>query len=455
MSCWKGDTLNLSIFGQSHGPSIGMNLSGIPAGYPVNIDELQAFLNRRAPGSSPYVTTRKEPDTPDFLSGLKDNLTSGDQICAVIYNKNIRSSDYQNIADCPRPGHADYTAKVKYGMDYDVSGGGQFSGRLTAPICIAGGLCIQWLKAEGIEIIGHISAIGSVEDLPKNLNGIDPQQTALDPHLPVIDHNRGKEMLEQIAKAKAAGDSVGGIIECVVTGLPAGLGGPLFDGIEGKLSQILFGIPAVKAVEFGSGFSSAALPGSINNDAFTVKDGKIITLTNNCGGILGGITNGMPLTLRLAVKATPSIAQKQNTVNLKTMENTTIEVQGRHDPCIVIRAVPVVEAAVAIVLLDEILSARQNTSKNIKSLRAKIDQIDSGLVKLFAERMEIAKNIGYYKLESGLPIYDPVREKEKLQTILEYTGQDMRDYIRDLYETVFRVSKDYQIKCNDERENEL
>ncbi len=356
MSTWKGENLHLSIFGQSHGPAIGMTLTGVPAGYEVNMDSLQAFLNRRAPGNASYSTARKEADKPEFLSGLVNNRTCGTPINAVIYNTNTRSGDYANLISCPRPGHADYTAQVKYGTDHDISGGGHFSGRLTAPLCIAGGMCIQWLDNLGVKITGHISAIGGIEDRPVTLHEASPPEKALDPCFPVYDQERAEQMQAKIANAKASADSVGGIIECVVTGLPSGIGGPLFEGLEGRLAYALFGIPAVKGVEFGSGFESASKLGSQNNDPFIIKDGKIQTLTNNAGGILGGISNGMPVTIRVAIKPTPSIGKKQNTVDLVAMQNTEIEIKGRHDPCIVPRAVPVVEATVATVLFDAILS---------------------------------------------------------------------------------------------------
>lgn len=361
MSCWKGENLNLTIFGQSHGPAIGMTLSGIPAGYEVDMNMLQAFLDRRAPGNASYTTSRKEADKPEFLSGLLVNRTCGTPISAIIYNTNTRSSDYANISACPRPGHADYTAGIKYGKDHDFAGGGHFSGRLTAPLCIAGGMCIQWLDNLGIKITGHISAIGGIEDTPCKSDAVNPKIHFVDPMFPVYNLLCAEQMHAKIAEAKANGDSVGGIIECVVTGLPAGIGGPLFEGLEGRLSQVLFAIPAVKGVEFGAGFESASLPGSQNNDPFIISEGKVQTLSNNAGGILGGISNGMPLVLRVAIKPTPSIAMPQKTVNLRTMETTEIEVKGRHDPCIVPRAVPVVEAAVATVLFDAILSMTEES----------------------------------------------------------------------------------------------
>lgn len=354
MSSTYGENLKLSIFGQSHGAGIGMVLDGIPAGLPVDMEALTAFLARRAPGQNDYSTPRKEADAPEFLSGLVEDTTCGAPIAAVIRNTNTRSGDYANLKDCPRPGHADYTAQVKYGGRQDAAGGGHFSGRLTAPICIAGGLCKQWLDNKGIHISAHIAMIGGVWD--QLFDPVYPEIAFVLAPFPTLDEARGAEMRRRIAEAKAAQDSVGGIVECAVTGLPAGLGGPLFGGIEGKLAQMLYGVPAVKGVEFGAGFRVAEMTGSEGNDPFRVEDGKIITATNNCGGILGGITDGMPLIFRAAFKPTPSIGKQQQSVSLSKMENRTLEVKGRHDPCIVPRAVPVVEAAAAIALMDRLLA---------------------------------------------------------------------------------------------------
>ncbi len=357
MSSTYGENLKLSIFGQSHGDAIGMTLDGIPAGLQVDIPALQAFLDRRAPGQNDWSTPRKEADAPEFLSGLLNGYTCGAPIAAVIYNKNTRSRDYAALRDCPRPAHADYTAEIKYGGFQDSAGGGHFSGRLTAPLCIAGGLCKQWLSEMGIAIGAHILRIGQAEDQP--FDPLDPAISAVCPDFPVLSSECGQKMREIIASAHAEGDSVGGVIECAVTGLPAGIGEPIFGGVESRIAAILYGIPAVKGVEFGAGFAVAEMRGSENNDAFTVENGKIRTLTNNCGGILGGITNAMPLILRAAFKPTPSIARTQQTVSLSTMEQTTIEIAGRHDPCIVPRAVPVVEAATAIAIYDMILGNTQ------------------------------------------------------------------------------------------------
>ena len=349
MSSTYGEHLKLSIFGQSHAPAIGMTLDGVPAGQAIDLDELQCFLDRRAPGRAEYATPRKEADRPEFLSGLVGNVTCGAPLAAIIRNTNTRSGDYSNLAVVPRPGHADYTAAVKYGGTQDAAGGGHFSGRLTAPLCIAGGICLQLLRHEGIEIISRIAAVAGVEDL-----GELTASTA-EKAFPVVDDAQGAKMREAIAAAKAEGDSVGGIIEVAAFGLPVGLGDPMFGGMENRIAAIVFGIPAVKGVEFGEGFGAARLRGSENNDGFCVRDGKIGTITNHCGGILGGITNGMPLRFRAAVKPTPSIFRPQRSVNLETMEETTLQIQGRHDPCIVPRAVPVMEAAAAIAIYDALL----------------------------------------------------------------------------------------------------
>lgn len=344
-----GEHLRLTIFGQSHAPAIGMTLEGLPAGEAIDMEALQAFLERRAPGRNDWSTPRREADAPEFLSGLVGNVTCGAPLTAIIRNTNTRSGDYANLAVVPRPGHADYTAQVKYGGHQDYAGGGAFSGRLTAPLCIAGGICIQLLKRQGIEIISRIASVGTAEDTaPLTCS------TAEKP-FPTVSDEAGTAMRAVIADAKAEGDSVGGVIECAVLGLPAGLGGPLFDGMEGRIASIVFGIPAVKGIEFGAGFASARLRGSENNDPFTVENGTVKTVSNRCGGILGGITDGMPLTFRAAFKPTPSIARAQQSVNLKTLTPETLRVTGRHDPCIVPRAVPCVEAAAAVAVYDALL----------------------------------------------------------------------------------------------------
>ena len=358
MSSTFGENLKLSIFGQSHSPGIGMILDGIPAGLPVNTEKLQEFLNRRAPGQNDYSTPRREEDRPEFLGGILDGFTCGAPIAAVIYNRNTRSADYSNLKDCPRPGHADYTAQIKYGGFQDYAGGGHFSGRLTAPLCIAGGLCIQWLEERGIRLGARIASIaGEGDDI--ELDPLNPQLDLIGKDFPVFSPAAGERMREKIAQARLEGDSVGGVIECMVTGLPAGLGEPMFGGVESRIAQIVYGVPAVKAVDFGAGYSAAYMRGSQCNDAYTVENGDIRTLTNNSGGILGGITNGMPLIFQAAIKPTPSISIQQQSVSISQGEDRKLTVKGRHDPCIVPRAVPVIEAAAAIAIFDLILGNTQ------------------------------------------------------------------------------------------------
>ena len=353
MSSTYGENLHLTIFGQSHSPAIGMTLEGIPAGEQIDFEALQRFMERRAPGRNAYSTARKEADAPEFLSGLRGDTTCGVPLTAIIRNGDTRSKDYAPFSAVPRPGHADYTANVKYFGHQDYAGGGHFSGRLTAPLCIAGGVCLQILQRHGIEVISRIKAIGDVED-PSPLTASTAEKA-----FPTVNEAAGEAMQAAIAQAKAQGDSLGGVIECAVLGLPAGLGDPMFGGMENRIAGIVFGIPAVKGIEFGAGFEAARLRGSQNNDSYTVKDGRVETRSNHCGGILGGITNGMPLVFRAAIKPTPSIAMEQDSVNLETLEEEKLRVGGRHDPCIVPRAVPVIEAAAAIAVYDALLGRKK------------------------------------------------------------------------------------------------
>lgn len=358
MASYLGEHIHVSVFGQSHSPAIGVVVDGLPAGERVDMEELGRFLKRRAPGQNTTSTPRKEADLPQFLSGLVDDVTCGAPLAALIENTNTRSQDYAQLWDKPRPGHADFTAQVKYGGFQDVAGGGHFSGRLTAPLCIAGGICLQMLKRRGIEVAAHIAAIAGETDRPFDPMGESTEtlEALKRAPFPVLDEKAGERMRKAIFEAKEDRDSVGGVVECLVTGVPAGLGEPMFGGMENRLAAALFGIPAVKGVEFGEGFGVAKLRGSENNDPFTIKDGKVVTETNHAGGILGGITNGMPLVFRLAVKPTPSISKPQQTVSLSKNQVEELVITGRHDPCIVPRAVPVVEAVTALVLSDLLFS---------------------------------------------------------------------------------------------------
>ena len=361
MATTYGNNLKISIYGGSHDPEIGVTADGLPKGENFDFDRLLAFMKRRAPGNAKYATARKEADLPVFLSGVTADFSlDGSRLHAVIKNSNMHSSDYSNLVDVPRPSHADYPARVKFGDKVDLRGGGHFSGRLTAPMCIVGGICLQLLEKMGIKISAHIYSIKGEKDIafdPCNISAVDFLKLEKR-DFPTLSSDAGEKMQAIIESARLDGDSVGGVIECAVIGLPVGIGEHMFAGLEGRISSIIFSIPAVKAVEFGNGFECATLFGSENNDPYYVDNGKIKTKTNNCGGIIGGMSNGMPLIFRTGIKPTPSIAKEQDSVSLSKLENTTLSIKGRHDPCIIPRAVPVVEAATAIAILDAILDQK-------------------------------------------------------------------------------------------------
>lgn len=346
-----GDKLRLTVFGQSHGPAVGCVIDGFPAGRTIDRDRLAAFMARRAPGQNAWSTPRKEADEPEILSGLNEKgQTCGAPIAVLIRNTNTRSGDYAALQALPRPGHADLAAWRKYGKAWDGRGGGAFSARLTAPVCFAGALCMQELERLGVSLAAHIARVGGILDAVPDT--VQPALPLYAPGaFPVIDEEKGEKMRQEIEKARQAGDSVDGDVRCLVTGLRPGLGGPYFGGLEGKISQALFGIPAVKGVQFGD----TRRYGSENNDAYRVQNGSVVSSTNHCGGILGGISTGMPLHFLVSFKPTPSIALPQQTVDLRTMKESALTVQGRHDPCVVPRAVPVVEAVTALMLTDLML----------------------------------------------------------------------------------------------------
>ena len=324
-----GRNFRITIFGQSHSPAIGVTVQGVPAGFRLDRAALQAFLDRRAPGRDATSTPRREADEPEFLSGLVGDVACGAPLAAIIRNTNTRSQDYDALRDVPRPGHADWPAHVRFGGAQDVAGGGHFSGRLTAPLCIAGGIALQILARRGVAVQARAERIAGETD---------PERQR-----------------EAILAAKAAGDSVGGVISCEVRGMPVGIGDPMFGGMENRIAQAVFGIPGVKGIEFGDGFAASERRGSENNDPYRMVDGKVKPVTNHAGGILGGLSTGEPIAFRVAVKPTSSIALEQDSVNLRTGENARLQVRGRHDPCIVIRAVPCVEAAAAIAVCDALM----------------------------------------------------------------------------------------------------
>ena len=358
-STW-GNSIKISIFGESHGSGIGVTIDGFPPG--VEYDEAFVLreMERRAPGRNKQSTTRREADLPRVLSGMLGGKTTGTPICAVIENTNQHSGDYAELAAQPRPGHADYTGMVRYKGCNDPRGGGHFSGRLTAPLVFAGALCKLWLKSEGVLVGSHIQSIAQIQDMPFDDVAVPPEQleTLRLAEYPVNNPRALAAMLAAIEDARLAQDSVGGVIECAATGLPAGLGSPMMDTVESRLSSILFAVPAVKGVEFGAGFGFASMRGSHANDPLCEENGSVRTETNNNGGVLGGITSGMPLLVRAAIKPTPSISAEQRTLNLRTGKVEPLSIHGRHDPCIVTRAAPVIEAACAVALSDLLREAK-------------------------------------------------------------------------------------------------
>ncbi len=359
MSSFWNHNITVSIFGESHGPAIGVVLDKLPSGEYIDAEELRNFMARRAPKKDATSTQRRESDMPNIISGIYNNYTTGTPLAAFINNTDTHSQDYSNISKLARPGHADYTGALRYKGFNDVRGGGHFSGRLTAPLCFAGAVCGQILERRGIYTGAHILQIHNIKDTGFDPCGVSREDIIALRHkkFPVINDKKGTAMTNDIAKAREAMDSVGGIIECIVTNVPAGIGSPIFEGLENSIAQLVFGIPAVKGIEFGAGFKVAEMLGSQNNDEFYVDEfGHVLTKTNNHGGILGGISSGMPIVFRVAFKPTPSIAKEQETVDLSSMKNETLKIKGRHDPCVVPRAVPCVEAAANLAILSHMLS---------------------------------------------------------------------------------------------------
>ena len=465
---FTGNKIRVGIYGESHSPSIGVCLEGLDYDK-LDTTALAAFMKRRAPGQNAWSTPRKEEDAV-----VVDLLQKG-LFKAHIDNTNIKPHDYSNLLITPRPGHADFTARLKYGDDFKSSGGGAFSGRLTAPLCIAGFLAKSYLEDKGIKISAHIKSIAGVKDETYNFDNRTNEEDFLKKleevskkEFPVIDDTAGEQMKEKIAQAREQGNSVGGTIEVVVQGMPGGIGGPIFEGIEARIAELCFAVPACKGVEFGNGFEAAEKTGSTNNDCFVYErtavpepvEGPSLK-TNRCGGILGGISVGgtvAPIVFDVAVKPTPTISKEQATVNLETKENTTITVGGRHDPCIVPRAMPVYEAVAALALADVISSDaalrepqgprlnQEGPLEDLTSLRTQIDQADEQLLTALAKRMEVAEKIGLLKKQEGKAVLDTSREAQKLESIYEKTDERTKPYIKDIYKKLFEASRDFQNK---------
>ena len=359
MSNIYGKNVRVSIFGESHGAGIGIVIDGVKPGTPVDMDRIAVQMARRAPGGS-LATARREADQVEILSGILNGKAEGTPICGIIRNTDTRSSDYLKTAGLLRPSHADYTGHIRYKGFEDIRGGGHFSARITAPLMFAGALLRQALEAEGIRLGSHILQIHQVKERSFSQGDLTEQNLANlgAMRLPVLDTAKEPLLQQEIEKARAAGDSVGGIVETAITGLPAGIGDPFFDSMESRLSQILFSVPAVKGVSFGSGFAFADMTGSEANDPFRLENGRIVTETNHNGGILGGITTGMPVVFQTVLKPTASISRPQRTVDIARMEEAEIAVSGRHDPCIVVRAVPVLEACACIAVYDAMKEAQ-------------------------------------------------------------------------------------------------
>ncbi len=352
-----GHKLHITVFGASHAPELGVTVEGLPEGLSVDLKALQAFLARRAPGFGVGKSARREPDLVLFRSGLRDGLTTGEPLTAIIENRDADPKPYADYRDMPRPSHIDYPARLRFGEDVDLSGGGHFSGRMTAAYCIAGGIAVQQLERIGVRIAAHLLSVGGIPDVPFDPVDPDPaiMQDVKKKTFPVLDDACGLSMQEAIRKASDVGDSLGGTIECMVTGFPAGRGTPLFSGVDSRLAELLFAVPAVRAVGFGSGFACSEMTGLAHNDPYCLKGGAVRTETNRHGGILGGITTGMPIVFTAAIKPASGISIPQKTLNLKTGEQETLVIRGRHDACIAVRAVPVIEAVAALALYDLLL----------------------------------------------------------------------------------------------------
>lgn len=444
MSVPYGKTIKLYIDGGSHDEKITMRLSGMPAGISVSAGELDAFLSRRRASSFEFATARKESDIPVFLTGLTDGKTDGTEINCVVFNENANSEDYSFNNTVPRPSHADYAAVMKYGSSADLRGGGHFSGRLTVLLCVAGFICKKYLEQYGITVSAHIKSIGGVND--DSFSYTENTLPRFENAFRTISEDAGKEMLKKIAEAKKNGDSLGGSVECKITGLKAGTGEHMFMGLENEISSALFAIPAVKAVSFGKGVEAATEKGSSFNDGYYFDgNGEVKTETNNSGGITGGMSTGMPVVFTAFIKPVPSVSVPLRSVNLKTKENVIIETGGRHDPCIVPRAVVCAEAAAAIALTDVLLT-EEKPADDLEMLRREIDGTDRQLAALLGRRMILTDRIGKLKMEKNLPVSVPGREAAVYEKIRALSDDDKKDDTAEIYGKIIEISKKRQKK---------
>lgn len=436
MSSPFGKNIKLYIDGGAHDEEIVMRLSGFPAGLVLDEAALLAFLDRRRPANA-WETPRRETDIPVFESGVVNGVTDGSEIRAVVKNENADPSAYADVNRLPRPSHADYPAVMKYGKNVDLRGGGHFSGRLTVLTCTAGYVAMQYLKKYGAEVFAHIASIQNVCDAP-----FDPTAPVkCEKPFPVFDDAAAAAMKAAMLKAKEDGDSLGGIVECAVTGLPAGLGEHMFASVEASIADAVFSVPAVKGISFGAGFRGTVLTGSEHNDRYYCENGKIKTYTNSNGGILGGMTTGMPVIFSAAIKPTPSIAKQQMTVDLATGKSVKLTVNGRHDACIVPRAVPVIEAAAALAVADILLG--EEKAEDLPALRRMIDRTDEQLLAILCGRMELSEAVAEEKAKTGRPVYDPEREARLLERIETLAGENAAP-AREIYEVILKYSKKIQ-----------
>ena len=351
-----GKAFVVTTFGESHGRCVGAVIDGCPAGLPLSEKEVQAELDKRIPKKPEITSGRIEKDIVEILSGTFEGHTTGAPICMLVWNKEAVPSEYDVIKNLPRPGHADYTAYVKYGGFNDYRGGGRFSGRITASFVMAGAVAKKLLRLFGVEVLAYTKAIGGIEMKETPTLEKIREETYKNP-VRCPDPVCAEAIEKAIVEARKEGDSLGGIVECIALNVPAGVGEPVFDALDADIAKAIFAVPAVKGVEFGAGFKAATMKGSENNDPYVISDDKVVTLTNNAGGVLGGLSNGMPVVVRVAIKPTPSIAKKQKTVNLAEFKEAILQVKGRHDPCIVPKAIPAIESMVAIVLADHMIRA--------------------------------------------------------------------------------------------------